>query len=78
MSSCNTYEDESHSRGTKSGSCGTPTNDAEDSFWQADLDEAAGRLADILAEEAASVLTVRLALRVAGTRVGQEMQIARA
>ncbi len=43
---------------TDSGMIGTPTNDAEDSFWQADLDEAAGRLADILAEEAASVLVV--------------------
>jgi LmbE family N-acetylglucosaminyl deacetylase len=41
-----------------SGMAGTPENDLPDSFWQADLDEAAGRLADILREERADVLTV--------------------
>ena len=41
-----------------SGMMGTPENDAPDSFWQADLDEAAGRLAAILTEEHADVLTV--------------------
>jgi LmbE family N-acetylglucosaminyl deacetylase len=35
---------------------GTPENDAPGSFWQADIDEAAGRLAEILQEEAADVL----------------------
>jgi LmbE family N-acetylglucosaminyl deacetylase len=41
-----------------SGMDGTPENDAEGSFWSADLDEAAGRLAKILREEDAAVLTV--------------------
>jgi LmbE family N-acetylglucosaminyl deacetylase len=41
-----------------SGMMGTPTNDAKESFWQADLDEAAKRLATILDEEQADVLTV--------------------
>jgi LmbE family N-acetylglucosaminyl deacetylase len=41
-----------------SGMAGTPTNDAPGSFWSADLDEAAGRLAAILSEERADVLTV--------------------
>jgi LmbE family N-acetylglucosaminyl deacetylase len=41
-----------------SGMDGEPTNDAEGSFWSADLDEAAGRLAAILIEERADVLTV--------------------
>jgi LmbE family N-acetylglucosaminyl deacetylase len=41
-----------------SGMDGTPENDAEGSFWSADLDEAAGRLAAILREEDAAVLTV--------------------
>src|SRR5436309_14844754 len=41
-----------------SGMMGTPENDAPNSFWQADLDEAAGRLAAILTEENADVLTV--------------------
>ncbi|MCU1451472.1 MAG: GlcNAc-PI de-N-acetylase, partial [Acidimicrobiales bacterium] len=41
-----------------SGMMGTPTNDAKESFWQADLDEAANRLAAILEEERADVLTV--------------------
>jgi LmbE family N-acetylglucosaminyl deacetylase len=37
---------------------GTATNDAPDSFWQADVDEAAGRLAHILDEEQAGALVV--------------------
>jgi LmbE family N-acetylglucosaminyl deacetylase len=41
-----------------SGMMGTPENDAPDSFWQADVDEAAGRLAAILTEERADVLTI--------------------
>lgn len=41
-----------------SGMMGTPTNDAPESFWQADIDEAAGRLARILEEERASTLVV--------------------
>ncbi len=41
-----------------SGMVGTPENEAPDSFWQADLDEAAGRLAAILAEEGADVVTI--------------------
>jgi LmbE family N-acetylglucosaminyl deacetylase len=41
-----------------SGMMGTPENDAAESFWQADLDEAAARLADILKQENAEVLTV--------------------
>ena len=41
-----------------SGMMGTPENDAPGSFWQADLDEAAERLAHILREEHADVLTV--------------------
>ncbi len=41
-----------------SGMMGTPTNDAPESFWQADIDEAAERLARILREENADVLTV--------------------
>jgi LmbE family N-acetylglucosaminyl deacetylase len=41
-----------------SGMAGTPENDAPGSFWTADLDEAAGRLARILEEESADVLTV--------------------
>jgi LmbE family N-acetylglucosaminyl deacetylase len=41
-----------------SGMMGTPENDGPGSFWRADLDEAAGRLAAILAEERAEVLTV--------------------
>jgi len=41
-----------------SGMSGTPENDHPASFWQADVDEAAGRLAAILAEESADVLTV--------------------
>ena len=41
-----------------SGMMGTPENDAPGSFWQADVEEAAGRLAEILREEQADVLTV--------------------
>ncbi|MGH9181720.1 MAG: PIG-L family deacetylase, partial [Acidimicrobiales bacterium] len=41
-----------------SGMMGTPGNDDPDCFWRADLEEAAGRLAAILIEEAAEVLTV--------------------
>jgi LmbE family N-acetylglucosaminyl deacetylase len=37
---------------------GTPENDLPDSFWQADVEEAATRLAAILTEEKADVLTV--------------------
>jgi LmbE family N-acetylglucosaminyl deacetylase len=41
-----------------SGMAGEPTNHDPAAFWQADLDEAATRLAAILGEEAAEVLTV--------------------
>jgi LmbE family N-acetylglucosaminyl deacetylase len=41
-----------------SGMMGTPENDAPGSFWRADVDEAAKRLAAILDEERADVLTV--------------------
>ncbi|MDP8975281.1 MAG: PIG-L family deacetylase [Actinomycetota bacterium] len=41
-----------------SGMLGTPENEVPGSFWQADIDEAAGRLAAILTEEEADVLTV--------------------
>jgi LmbE family N-acetylglucosaminyl deacetylase len=41
-----------------SGMMGTPENDAPNSFWQADIDDAAQRLAGILTEEDADVLTV--------------------
>ena len=41
-----------------SGMMGTSENDAPNSFWQADIDEAAAKLAAILDEEAADVLTV--------------------
>jgi LmbE family N-acetylglucosaminyl deacetylase len=40
-----------------SGMDGTPENEAPESFWQADLDDAARRLAAILTEEGAHVLT---------------------
>src|SRR5829696_8137411 len=40
-----------------SGMIGTPTNDQPDAFCQADIDEAAGRLAAVLREEGADVLT---------------------
>ncbi len=41
-----------------SGMTGWPTNDAQGSFWRADVDEAATRLAEILEEERADVLTI--------------------
>jgi LmbE family N-acetylglucosaminyl deacetylase len=41
-----------------SGMMGTPENEVPGSFWQADLDDAAGRLAAILTEERADVLTI--------------------
>jgi LmbE family N-acetylglucosaminyl deacetylase len=41
-----------------SGMMGTPENDAPESFWQADVEEAAQRLAKVLEEERADVLTV--------------------
>ena len=41
-----------------SGMMGTRENDAPDSFWQADIEQAASRLAAILDEEHADVLTV--------------------
>lgn len=41
-----------------SGMAGTPENDAPGSFWSADVEHAANRLAAILGEEQAHVLTV--------------------
>jgi LmbE family N-acetylglucosaminyl deacetylase len=41
-----------------SGMMGTPENDAAGSFWKADVEEAAQRLAKILEEEHADVLTI--------------------
>lgn len=41
-----------------SGMMGWPQNEAPASFWQADVEEAAARLAAILTEESADVLTV--------------------
>ena len=41
-----------------SGMAGAPENDAPESFWQADVDEAARRLAGILATEGADALTI--------------------
>lgn len=41
-----------------SGMIGEPTNDDPACFWQADIDQAAGRLAEILRDENADVLTV--------------------
>jgi LmbE family N-acetylglucosaminyl deacetylase len=43
---------------TDSGMMGTPENDRPDSFWSADVDEAAERLAAILRDEGADVLTI--------------------
>jgi LmbE family N-acetylglucosaminyl deacetylase len=43
---------------TDSGMMGTASNEAPGSFWRADVDEAVARLATILVEEAADVLTV--------------------
>ncbi|MHB8669996.1 MAG: PIG-L family deacetylase [Acidimicrobiales bacterium] len=41
-----------------SGMMGTPENDAPESFWRADVEEAAARLAALLAEERADVVTL--------------------
>jgi len=41
-----------------SGMMGTPENDLADAFWQADVEAAAERLAQILREEGADVLTI--------------------
>jgi LmbE family N-acetylglucosaminyl deacetylase len=41
-----------------SGMMGTSENDATESFWQADISDAAARLADLLSEERADVLVV--------------------
>src|SRR5258706_5197447 len=41
-----------------SGMMGTPENDEPGSFWQADVEEAAQKLATILKEEHADVLTI--------------------
>ncbi|HVE47704.1 MAG TPA: PIG-L family deacetylase [Acidimicrobiales bacterium] len=41
-----------------SGMIGTPENEAPDCFWKADVEEAAARLASILSEEKADVLTI--------------------
>jgi len=43
---------------TDSGMMGTPENDLPGSFWRAPVEEAAGKLAAILREERADVLTV--------------------
>ncbi|HEV7649546.1 MAG TPA: PIG-L family deacetylase [Actinophytocola sp.] len=43
---------------TDSGMMGEPANDLPGTFWTADVEEAAGRLAAILREENADVLTV--------------------
>ena len=40
-----------------SGMAGEPTNDAEGSFWRADVEEAAGKLAAILRDEKADAFT---------------------
>jgi LmbE family N-acetylglucosaminyl deacetylase len=42
---------------TDSGMMGTPTNDAQGSFWSTPVDEAAKKLAAILEEERADILT---------------------
>ena len=41
-----------------SGMAGTPANEDPECFWQADVEEAAARLAAILTEEATDVLTI--------------------
>lgn len=43
---------------TDSGMMGTSQNDAPDSFWQANVEEAATRLARILDQEGADILTI--------------------
>ena len=49
-----------------SGMMGWPTNTAPGSFWQADIEEAARRLAAILEEERADVLTIYDPVGVSG------------
>ncbi len=49
-----------------SGMMGWPTNTAPGSFWQADIEEAAQRLAAILEEERADVLTIYDPVGVSG------------
>jgi LmbE family N-acetylglucosaminyl deacetylase len=46
-----------------SGMAGTPENDAPGSFWSADVEEAARRLADILVEEHVDAVTAYLNAR---------------
>jgi LmbE family N-acetylglucosaminyl deacetylase len=41
-----------------SGMAGEPSNDDPESFWRADLEEASGRLAAVLEEEGAEILTI--------------------
>lgn len=41
-----------------SGMMGEPTNDDPESFWQADVEQAAERLAEILRQENADILTI--------------------
>lgn len=41
-----------------SGMMGTPENDLPDSFWSADVDDAAEKLAAVLRDEAADILTI--------------------
>jgi LmbE family N-acetylglucosaminyl deacetylase len=41
-----------------SGMMGTPENDAEGSFWRADLEDAAGRFAELLRDERADVAII--------------------
>ena len=41
-----------------SGMMGTPENELPESFWQADVEDAAARLAAILTEESADILTI--------------------
>jgi LmbE family N-acetylglucosaminyl deacetylase len=43
---------------TDSGMIGTPENEARDSFWQANVQEAADRLAHLMNEEQADILTL--------------------
>jgi LmbE family N-acetylglucosaminyl deacetylase len=43
---------------TDSGMMGEPENDAAGSFWSADVEEAAGRVAELLRRESVDVLTV--------------------
>ncbi|HEV2069201.1 MAG TPA: PIG-L family deacetylase [Acidimicrobiales bacterium] len=49
-----------------SGIMGAPTNDAARSFWRVDVDEAADRVAAILVDERADILTVYDARGVTG------------